>query len=35
MIDSRSPLIDDPDYWWYHARAELLETVLTKHTANG
>lgn len=31
MTEAGSPSIDVPDYWWYRARAELLETVLSEH----
>jgi len=28
MIDSGSPSLREPDYWWYRVRAELLEVAL-------
>lgn len=28
MTNAGSPSIDKPDYWWYRARAELLESAL-------
>lgn len=31
MTEAGSPSIDVPDYWWYRARADLLETVLAEH----
>ncbi|TDU89344.1 methyltransferase family protein [Kribbella voronezhensis] len=31
MTEAGSPSIQSPDYWWYRARAQLLETVLSEH----
>jgi SAM-dependent methyltransferase len=31
MTEAGSPSIQSPDYWWYRARAHLLETVLSEH----
>jgi SAM-dependent methyltransferase len=31
MTEAGSPSIDVPDYWWYRARADLLETILSEH----
>jgi SAM-dependent methyltransferase len=31
MTEAGSPSIDVPDYWWYRARAELLEAILSEH----
>jgi SAM-dependent methyltransferase len=31
MTETGSPSIGVPDYWWYRARAETLETVLSDH----
>ncbi len=34
MTEAGSPSIDYPDYWWYRARADLLETALAPHVGN-
>ena len=31
MTEAGSPSIEAPDYWWYRARADLFETVLSEH----
>ncbi|GAB3814057.1 class I SAM-dependent methyltransferase [Kribbella italica] len=31
MTEAGSPSIQSPDYWWYRARASLLEVVLSEH----
>ncbi len=33
MIDSGSPSLREPDYWWYRVRAELLERALGRYVA--
>ena len=34
MTNVGSPSIDQPDYWWYRARAELLESALGGYVAD-
>jgi len=31
MTEAGSPSIENPTYWWYQARAQLLQTVMEEH----
>jgi SAM-dependent methyltransferase len=31
MVQPSSPSMDQPDYWWYRARSELLRTIVEEH----
>jgi SAM-dependent methyltransferase len=34
VSEAGSPSVAEPDYWWYRARADLLQTVMEPHVGN-